>query len=225
MHWKLPFLICKQRCHGGGKERWTESKGAERRRVTGSLLDKDDSQGLKGGGFTAALFSVVSGLWVSLFTVPRGAPPTHTNITKTDACELGTPPNWGRCRGIGWKGACTMHRIFEPAINYNLASQRPELGEFLCWCGVQLIVFFLPVRSNVRAERRPNRGTGCLHVWYCGPSPLELLHNKKGSNGKDRALQIYTERGVFNTFFQGRWVTILGFTSCIVWQKGYLASH
>lgn len=78
MHWKLPFLICKQRCHGGGKERWTESKGAERRRVTGSLLDKDDSQGLKGGGFTAALFSVVSGLWVSLFYCPsRSSSNTH----------------------------------------------------------------------------------------------------------------------------------------------------
>lgn len=84
MHWKLPFLIWKQRCHGGGKERWTESKGAERRRVTGSLLDKDDSQGLKGGGFTAALFSVVSGLWVSLFYCPsRSSSNTHEHNQDT----------------------------------------------------------------------------------------------------------------------------------------------
>lgn len=142
-------------------------------------------------------FRLFQGCEFLFFTVPRGAPPTPTNITRTDACELGTPPNWGRCRGIGWEGACTMHRIFEPAINYNLASQRPELGEFLYWCGVQLIVFFLPVRSNVRAEQRPNRGTGCLHVWYCGPSPLELLHNKKGSKRKGpRSAELHRARGV-----------------------------
>lgn len=93
------------------------------------------------------------------FTVPRGAPPAHTHISETDAREVVTPPNLSRCRGPArGRHAFAMHRMFQPVINYNLASQRPVLGEFLCLCGVQLIVFFLPVRSKVRAECRPNRG-------------------------------------------------------------------
>lgn len=108
-----------------------------------------------------------------------------------------------------------MHRMFQPVINYHLASQRPVLGEFLCLCGVQLIVLFLPVRSKVGAERRANRVLGCLHVWYCGPSLLELLHNKRGTSGKGCTLQSYAKH-----IFQGRWVTSLGFILCIVWLSG-----
>lgn len=68
-----------------------------------------------------------------------------------------------------------------------MASQRQGLGEFLCWSGLQLIVFFLPVRADVGAEQRPNRGTGCLLVQH-GLSPLELLHNIKVLNQRKCAL-------------------------------------
>lgn len=102
---------------------------------------------------------VVSVQRISLFTVPRGAPPAHTHISETDASEALTPPNQSRCRGPAReRHAFAIHRMFQPVINYNLASQRPVLGEFLCLCGVQLIVFFLPVRSKVRVEWRPSRG-------------------------------------------------------------------
>lgn len=161
MHWKLPFLICKQRCHGGGKERRTEREREEKRR--GGLRGRCwTTMTHRDGRAEVPLLPcslVVSVQRISLFTVPRGAPPAHTHISETDAREVVTPQNLSRCRGPArGRHAFAMHRMFQPVINYNLASQRPVLGEFLCLCGVQLIVFFLPVRSKVRAECRPNRG-------------------------------------------------------------------
>lgn len=50
---------------------------------------------------------------------------------------------------------------------------------------------------------------GCLHVWYCGPSLLERLHNNKGTNGKDCTLQSYAEPSLLHTFFRGDELRVL----------------
>lgn len=159
MHWKLPFLICEQRCHGSGKERQTEWEREEKR-----------GGGLRGRCWTTMTHRdgraevpllpcslVVSAQRISLFTVPLGDPPARTHISQTHASKVVTHPNPSRCRGPARsRHVFALHRMFQPVINYDLAWQRPVLGEFLCLCGVQLIVFFLPVRSKVRAEQRPN---------------------------------------------------------------------
>lgn len=109
------------------------------------------------------------------FTVPQGDPPARTHIGQTDARWVVTPPNLSRCCGPArCRHVFATHRMFQPVINYDLASQRPVLGEFLRLCGEQLIVFFLPVRSRAGAERRPNRvldactsDTVALRCWNC----------------------------------------------------------
>lgn len=112
--------------------------------------------------------------------------------------------------------------IIQPVINYNLASLRQGLGEFLCWSGSQLIVFFLPVEADVRAEPRPNRGTRCLHI-YCGPLLAKLLHNM---NGKSALCRL--ERGNENLTLISRkrrplWLEIARVQGCattlFIWMR------
>lgn len=201
MHLKVQFLFFKSRCQEGGEERWTESEGEERRRMKGPLRVEADSLGLQGGGSTAALCLVVFGV-VSLFFLGLEKLLRHTHIqTQPTHMHAGSgDASRGRCREMGWERHPFARRwLIQPVINYNLASQRQGLGEFLCWSGLQLIVFFLLVQAKVGAEQRPNRGTGCLHVWRW-PSLLELLHNVKSLMWKDWILQPGTEQHNFNTY-------------------------
>lgn len=91
MHWKLPFFvfICQERCRGARKERRTEwGREEKRREVTGSLLDDDDSQGWKGGGSTAALFSGRSfAVKFSFYRPSRSSFSTHAH--KQNRCKYG----------------------------------------------------------------------------------------------------------------------------------------
>lgn len=185
MHWKVPFLICKNICQGRGEGRWTESKEEEKRRLAAS---RGWLTGMEGRRFHGSLVLTCFGaVCVSLFLLLSlekllQQTPTKQRHKYTSCGDTSE----GRCWGMGWeRHALALHWIIQPVINYNLASQRHGLGEFLCWSGVQLIVFFLPVQSAVRAEQRPNRGTGCLHVWH-GPSLLGQLHNMKVFNENGR---------------------------------------
>lgn len=230
---KGQFFFCKSSWKG--EERWTSSEGEEKKQIKGPLRVRADSYGLQGGGFTAVLCLAVLRLHSSLSTGSPEPPPHFTVATQTYiqtwpihthmhtlTQALGTTLEAGAEKWAE-KGFHSFWRwIIQPVINYNLASLRQGLGEFLCWSGSQLIVFFLPVEADVGAEPRPNRGTRCLHI-YCGPLLAKLLHNM---NGKSALCRL--ERGNENLTLISRkrrplWLEIARVQGCattlFIWMR------
>lgn len=165
--------------------------------------------GIEGRRFHCCLlFSCFGALCFSFYFPLRSSSNWHTQIWPTHMHANYGGASYDRWRGMGWERHAFARRwIIQPVINYNLAWQRQGLGEFLCWSGLQLIVFFLPVQSNVRAEQRPN---GVLDAWTsdAGPHCWSCCITWSSLMGKDCTLQTQTAQWEFNTHFTAKKVNV-----------------
>lgn len=162
-----------------GKMDWKQQRGEEADQWV--PVSQGWLTGIEGRRFHCCLlFSCVS-----LFTFPWEAPPIDTHKYDQHTCmqTMEASPKTG---GEVWteKG---MHLLGAGFFNLWLIIIWPDKGRGWGNSSVgldcNLLCFSFPLQSNVRAEQRPNRGTGCLHVWR-RPSLLVLLHNMRFFNGE-----------------------------------------
>lgn len=125
--------ICAISCHEEGEERWTQSSREEEEQ--GASASHGWLIGIAGRRFHCCfVFSCLGVVCFSFNWSRRSLSTTHGLQTKPTHNHTGSGDAVrGRWREMGWeRHPFTLHRIFKPVINYNLASQRQGLGEFLC---------------------------------------------------------------------------------------------